>query len=275
MDVQGKVVVLTGASAGIGLETARIFAQNGAKQALVARSTEALEKLSNELKQKGAEAIVITADMTNKDDVERMISQAFDHFGRIDILINNAGQSATGPVASVNNDNYRKIVELNVFGPLYAMQAVVPRMRQNGGGIIINISSMVSFLRIPTIGAYASTKYALNALSQTARVELAEDNIRVLTVYPGQTSTGFSKNSLQDASSAGLEFGQRGDSPVKVASKILEAAQKEPRDQFMGRFPRLFSFVATVLPGVLDKQLANRVRSSSRPAEQASDPAKS
>ena len=113
-----------------------------------------------------------------------MIEQVFTHYGRIDILINNAGQAAAGTVAQVSPDDYRQIIELNLFGPLYAIQAAVPKMRQGGGGLIINISSMVTKMHIPGLAAYASTKSALNMLSDTACVELAPDNIRVITVYP-------------------------------------------------------------------------------------------
>jgi short-subunit dehydrogenase len=237
MDVSGKVVIITGASGGIGLATAQRFAGAGAKVVLVARSTDKLTALAKELRSQGHDALPMTADMRDQKAVSRMIDQAVRHYGCIDILINNAGQAAAGTVAEVNPDDLRQILELNVFGALYAIQAVVPKMRQGGGGLIINISSMVTKMHIPGLGAYAATKTALNMLSETARVELAAENIRVITVYPRLTATDFGKNSLGNEQ---LRQRQRAsvssmtpDSPELVAEKILEAAQKEPAEQYM------------------------------------------
>jgi NAD(P)-dependent dehydrogenase (short-subunit alcohol dehydrogenase family) len=147
-----------------------------------------------------------------------MVEQAFQHYGRIDILINNAGQAAAGTVARVSRDSFLRNIELNVFGPLVALQAAVPLMRQGGGGLIINISSMVSKMHIPGLGAYAATKSALNMLSDTARGELAADNVRVITVYPRLTATDFGRNSLGDqrmrqSQRAGASTVAAGDSP--------------------------------------------------------------
>ena len=156
MDVQNKVVIITGASMGIGEATARTFAEAGARLVLVARSGDKLEAVAKSLP---TETLVVTADMTNQAEVNKLMDTAANRFGQIDILINNAGQAASGTVATVNPEHYRQIIELNLFGPLYAMQAVVPKMKEQGGGIIINISSNVSKMALPGIGAYASTKY--------------------------------------------------------------------------------------------------------------------
>jgi len=239
VEIKDKVVLITGASAGIGLATARRFAVTGAKVALAARSVEKLNQLADELHGQGHEAIVVPTDMSNKAEVDGLIEAAVRRYGRVDILINNAGQATAGTIADVSIDHYRQIIDLNMFGPLYAMQAVIPQMRQTGGGIIINISSMVSKMHIPGLATYASTKAALNMLSDTARVELVPDNIRVITVYPRMTATDFGKNSLgsrqmrqqQRSNTAGANVVV--DSPEFVAEKILEAAQKEPAEQYM------------------------------------------
>ncbi len=240
MELSGNVTIITGASMGIGLSTARVFAQAGAKLALVARSVDKLEALANELRAQGHEPLVIPTDMRNRDAIHAMVVKAFDHFGRIDILINNAGQAAAGQVATVNPEHYQQIIELNLFGPLHAIQAVVPKMRQSGGGLIINVSSMVSKMSIPGLGTYASTKAALNMLSDTARGELAPDNIRVITVYPRLTTTNFGRNSLGDErmrqqQRTGAPAAPRppADSAEHVANRILLAAQTEPKEQFM------------------------------------------
>jgi short-subunit dehydrogenase len=239
MDIKDKVVLITGASAGIGLAAARLFAATGAKVAVAARSVEKLNQLADELRRQGQAVLVVPTDMTHQAEVDRMVETTIRHYGQIDILINNAGQAASGTVADVNPDHYRQIIELNLFGPLHAMQTVVPAMRQHGGGLILNVSSMVSKMRIPGLGAYASTKAALNTLSETARVELAPDNIRVITIYPRMTATDFGRNSLGNQQ---MRHQQRSaaprpdmviDSAEYVAEKILLAAQKEPAEQFM------------------------------------------
>ncbi|MBI1277213.1 MAG: SDR family NAD(P)-dependent oxidoreductase, partial [Anaerolineaceae bacterium] len=188
----------------------------------------------------GGTAITIPTDMRNQESVKALVEQTKAHFGRIDVLINNAGQSVYAPIEHINVEQYQQIIELNLFGVLYAMQAVIPIMREQGGGLIINISSNVSKMAIPNIGAYASTKYALNGLTLTARAELAADNIRVCLMHPGRTSTDFGKNAMisnpairpnfPPGSGAGMP---PVDSAEMVAEKILEAAQNEPVEQFM------------------------------------------
>ena len=238
MDIKGKVVIITGASMGIGLSTARLFGAGGAKVVLVARSSQRLKELAEELQNQGCEAAALTVDMCDPEAVHQMVGQVFAQFGRIDILINNAGQACAGMVADVAPADFQKIINLNIFGPLYAIQSVVPKMRQNGGGVIINISSMVSKMAIPGLGTYAATKSALNMLSDTARGELAPENIRVITVYPRLTSTDFGKNSLGNRATrqqqrSGGGPGMTADTPEWVAERILAAARDEPKEQFM------------------------------------------
>ena len=238
MDVQGKVVIITGASMGIGAAVARVFADAGAKVVLAARSADKLEDVVSSLPAQ-TETLIVPTDMTDPAQVKAVVDQTIARFGRIDIAINNAGQTAIGTVATLDIEQYRQIIALNVFGPLHMMQAVVPQMRAQGGGVIINISSSVSKMAIPGIGAYASTKYALNGLSLTARNELAQENIRVVLFLPGQTATDFGKNALRPE---GLDKGWRpgGNQPMPapdtaddVARKILEAAITEPAEMGM------------------------------------------
>ncbi len=238
MDIKGKVTIVTGASGGIGLATAKRFAAGGAKVVLAARSAEKLNSLARELQSRDLDAIPVPTDMRDPQQVKKMVEKTIQKYGRLDILINNAGQSAAGRVADMSLEDFHQLLELNVFGVLYAIQAVVPVMRQTGGGLILNISSMVSKMHIPGLGAYASTKAALNALSVTAREELAAENIRVITVFPRMTATDLGKNSLGDHSlrqqqRSGAASNTVVDSPERVAEKILEAAQKEPEEQFM------------------------------------------
>ena len=237
MDIQGAVVVITGASMGIGAATARAFANAGAKLVLAARSADKLEAVAQSLPA-SAETLAVPTDMTNQAQVRALIDAACERFGRVDLLINNAGQAAVGSVATINLEHYRQIIELNLFGPLHAIQAVVPKMREQGGGVIINISSNVSKMAIPMIGAYASTKYALNGLSLTARNELAADNIRVVLFHPGQTGTEFGKNALIEHPGDGPRQApgqprRAPDSAEDVARSIVEAAINEPAEAGM------------------------------------------
>jgi short-subunit dehydrogenase len=225
MELKDAVVIVTGASQGIGEAAVKALAKEGAKVVLVARSVDALNEIAKDL----PEAFVIQADMTKLEDIKMMIEKTVEHFGRVDLLVNNAGQAVYGNLESVDADSYHKIIELNIFGPLLAMQAVIPQMRKQGGGMIINVGSRVSKMYIPGLSAYASTKYALNALSLTARQELEKDNIVVSVLHPGLTASNFGKNALgqrpQRWSSGQSTEMPAGDPPQKVADKLIELAK--------------------------------------------------
>jgi NADP-dependent 3-hydroxy acid dehydrogenase YdfG len=240
MDIQDKVVIITGASEGIGEVAAKLFATEGSQMVLAARNADKLNAVRDAITAAGGSAIAIPTDMRDQKSVKALVEQTKQHFGRIDILINNAGQAVYAPIEHIDVEQYQQIIELNLFGEMYAMQAVIPIMRAQGGGLIINISSNVSKMAIPNIGAYASTKYALNGLTLTARAELAADNIRVCLMHPGRTDTDFGKNALISSSvirpavppgsGAGIP---PVDTAEMVAAKILEAAQNEPVEQVM------------------------------------------
>ena len=231
MDVKNKIVVVTGASSGIGLATARLLTERGAKLALVSRSKEKLEALSKEL----PESIAIPADMTKPNEIKIMVEQTMDHFGRIDILVNNAGQGYYAPLEKTDLDIFHYIFELNLTGPLIAMQQVVPIMRRQGQGAIINISSGTALMRLPNLGVYSSSKRALAGLSLTAREELKKDNIIVGVVYPYITLTNFGKNTIKDPQG---EDRQPGNSPTPadtaeyIAQKILEGIENGDAEIF-------------------------------------------
>ena len=190
MDIKDRVVLVTGASTGIGLAASRLLAKNGAKLALNARSEDKLEQLSKELPGSAA----FPADMSDEFAVRKMIDKIQAKLGRIDVLINNAGRGMHCPLESIDIREYRKLWDLNVLGPLIAMQAAIPVMRKQGGGTIVNISSGTALMYAPGLSGYSATKRALNGLSLTARNELARDNIIVSVVYPYVTKSDFYKN---------------------------------------------------------------------------------
>jgi short-subunit dehydrogenase len=237
MEIRGAVAIITGASMGIGLMTARLFTAHGARVALASRSADALARLAGEL----AGSVAIPTDMRDAASIKHMVAAAHAHYGRIDLLINNAGQGMYAPIEQIDLEQYRQIMELNVYGPLLAMQAVIPVMREQGGGMIVNISSNVSKMFIPGLAAYASTKYALNAVTLTARAELAKDNIRVSVMYPRLTATDFGRNAItsQARQPGRWPAGERRpgmptpDPVESVAEKILEAVRTEVAEQAM------------------------------------------
>ncbi|MDB4978034.1 MAG: family NAD(P)-dependent oxidoreductase [Candidatus Peribacteria bacterium] len=237
MTIADSIILITGASHGIGKAAAQALTHKGAKVALVARSKDTLEELSKEL----PDSLVIAADMTRQEDRERMIQETMDHYGRIDILINNAGQGLYATIETTNLDEYRHLLELNVIAPLHNMQLVIPHMRAAGKGMIVNISSMVSKMHIPGLGAYASTKYALNALSHTARAELEKDNIIVSAVMPTRTATNFGKNSLGGGMAAQPALTMPNmppaDSVEKVAEKVVEAIETGQAETLLVQIP--------------------------------------
>jgi short-subunit dehydrogenase len=225
MDVDDKVVLVTGASAGIGRAVAALLAQHGAKLALNARSQDKLEKLSGEL----PGSAVFPADMSDESAVRRMVAEVQGHFGRLDVLVNNAGRGMHGSLESMDTGDYRRLWDLNVMGPLVAMQAAIPVMRTQDAGTIVNVSSGTALMYAPGLSGYSATKRALGALSLTARGELAGENITVSVVYPYVTKSAFYRNWVSEQGGLGTadEYVAAGRAPADtceyVAELILEA----------------------------------------------------
>jgi short-subunit dehydrogenase len=229
MQIKDHVFLVTGASSGIGLATAVTLAERGAKVALLARSKEALKELSARLPQ----SLPIVADMTDFAAVRQAVHTAHQHFGHIDGLINNAGRSYAAAVEEIDPALFDEIFHLNVLGPIVAMQAVIPIMRAQGAGSIVNVNSGTAFMTIPQYSVYSASKRALLGFSLTARAELEKDKIVVSEVYPFITATNFGKNRMGNPAGGGPAANYAsGDTPEFVAGIILQAIEEGQAQYF-------------------------------------------
>lgn len=217
MNFDDRVIIVTGASSGIGLATAKALAAKGAKVALLARSADAIEALSQEL----PGSLAVTVDVTDLDALKRGVATVGAHFGRIDALVNNAGRSYGVNVEDIEPAIFEEIFRLNVLAPIVAMQAVIPVMRARGGGSIVNVNSGTAFMTVPGYSVYSASKRALMGFSLTARGELAEDKIVVSEVYPAVTATNFGKNRMGSGGPTGNYAA--GDTAEFVAEIIVKA----------------------------------------------------
>jgi short-subunit dehydrogenase len=219
MEIQDRVFLVTGASSGIGLATAVALAERGAKVALLARSGDALEALSRRL----PGSFPIPADMTKFDSVREAVAAAHREYGHIDGLVNNAGRSYAAAVEEIEPEIFEEIFRLNVLGPIVAMQAVIPLMRAQGGGSIVNVNSGTAFMTVPGYSVYAASKRALLGFSLTARAELEKDRIVVSEVYPVITATNFGKNRMGKPGAGPAANYADGDTAEFVAGLIVQA----------------------------------------------------
>lgn len=190
MNLEGKVVIITGASSGIGEATAMKLAQNKAKVVLMARREDRLNELKEKIESNGGHALVVTGDVTKKSDFENVVSQAKDHFGTINALVNNAGLMPLSFIMKLKTDEWDKMVDVNIKGVLNGVAAVLPTLTENKGGHIINISSTAAYKYFPGGAVYCATKAAVKMFSEGLRQELAPQyGINVTSIEPGAVST--------------------------------------------------------------------------------------
>ncbi len=256
MDLSGKTILITGASQGIGAATARAFAAYPVQIALVARTESLIQALAEELNQRpGVRALPVVADVARAEDVARAVEATREAFGPIDILVNNAGVGMSSPVGAIDYEKGHQLFEVNFWGALRMTEAVLPDMRARQDGLIINISSIVGRRAMPGIGVYCASKFALNAFSESIRVELKQDNIRVVSFYPGVTATHFGDNLLTGPSSIQGKGRAKVTSAEDVGKAIVKAAIKEPRDAYATFFDRVFVWTSVLAPWLMDRVL--------------------
>lgn len=265
----GQVVLITGGSRGLGLVLARQLAQQGAKLALLARDEGELREAARELTAKGSEVLTLVADVTAQAEMTDAVRQVVERFGRLDVLINDAGYIVVGPLESMTLDDYERAMNVNFYGPLHGMLAVRDTMKAQGGGRIVNISSIGGKVAVPHLLPYSASKFALTGLSQGWRAELLKDGIVVTTAYPNLIRTG----SPRQVDVKGRHFEEYewfalsdnlpglSQSAEDAAREILNAAQKGQAEIVTGLPAKLLAGLHAVFPGGVTNlaSLANRL----------------
>lgn len=187
--LNGKVAIITGGTRGIGLETVRVFLENNAKVVLLGSRDETVNKALETLKSEGYEVEGYAPNLQNMDEIEEVINKVLDKYGKIDILINNAGISANKKIEDTSSEDFSNIMDINIKAMFNMIKAVVPSMKKSHNGVILNTSSMVSIYGQPSGVGYPASKFAVNGLTKSLARELGSDNIRVNAVAPGVTNT--------------------------------------------------------------------------------------
>ncbi|MDF0750475.1 SDR family oxidoreductase [Marinobacter sp. 71-i] len=219
---QQKVVLITGASSGIGEATARVLAKEGARVVLGARRTDRLEAITNDIRQGGGTAIFQALDVADPQSVKRFVEFAQGEYGRVDVLFNNAGIMPLSPMSALKTDEWNDIIDVNIKGVLNGIAAVLPIMEAQGSGQIINTASTGAHAVGGNCGVYCASKYAVRAISEGLRQET--DNIRVTVISPGVTTTELGHD-ITDPGAAELLQELRGSSlsPQAIANAVLFA----------------------------------------------------
>ncbi|CAN5280678.1 SDR family oxidoreductase [soil metagenome] len=204
-DIQDKVVVITGASSGLGEATARHLASLGAKVVLGARRTDRIDAIVADIEASGGQAIAVAVDVTRRTEVQSLVDAAVTRFGRVDVFVNNAGLMALAPLAKGMVDEWDRMIDINIKGVLYGIAAALPQMQRQGSGHIVNVASIAGHKVFTPIGTvYSATKHAVRAISEGLRVE-AEHGIRTTIISPGAVQSELSSGSSDGDTRAAVE----------------------------------------------------------------------
>jgi len=187
--LDGKVALITGASSGIGEATALALAALGAKVALAARRADRLQKLEKQITDGGGKALSLVTDIADEAQATEMVHKTNSNFGSVDILVNNAGAMLVGPVEGADTSDWQRMININLMGLMYATHAALPLMKAQGGGHIVNISSVAGRVAVPNYAVYNATKFGVGAFSEALRKEVYKDKIRVTVIEPGGVAT--------------------------------------------------------------------------------------
>lgn len=274
--IKDQVIVITGASSGIGRIAARKFGEQGARVVASARNEDALESLVQEIEQADGQAVAVRADVSKQQDVQHLADIAVERFGRIDTWVNNAGVSIYATFDKLTDQEIRRIMDVNFMGTVYGIQAAHRVMREHGGGTIVNIASVTGKRAIPLQSIYSASKYAIVGLGEALRAELANENveINICTICPLSINTPFFEHAR---SKEGLAPKPKPPvyEPDVVADAILDCAVHPRREILIGSAGKAFAALSTLVPGLMDwymskaginAQLSDEPKSDSAPA---------
>ncbi|RKI13646.1 SDR family oxidoreductase [Corallococcus sp. AB030] len=228
-DMKGKVVAITGASSGIGEATARLLASQGARVVLGARRTDRLETLTGELRSKGGEARYKALDVTKREDVEGFVAFTLKEFGRLDVLINNAGVMPLSRLEELKLDEWDRMIDVNIRGVLHGIAAGLPVMKRQKAGQFINLSSIGGHAVSPTAAVYCATKFAVMAISEGLRQEVGAD-IRVTVISPGVTTSELADSISDPASREYMREFRKDAIPADAIARAISYAISQPAD---------------------------------------------
>ena len=257
-DLTDRVIVITGASSGIGAATAVVAAEAGMDVVLAARRTEMLEQHADAVRQAGRRALVVTCDVASDEQVQALVDQTTQEFGRLDVMFANAGYGFMCPIEDMSDDAHRRIFDVNYFGTIRCIHAALPVMKQAGAGHLVITTSIVGRVGLPYYAAYSATKAAQDALATALRLELEPYHIDVTAVYPIGTKTEFFEVSAKlggrDTISENTPeiFMQ---SPRHVARRIVKALRRPVPEVWPARWSHFGSSMATLMPGLTRRAL--------------------
>jgi NADP-dependent 3-hydroxy acid dehydrogenase YdfG len=234
-DIEGKVVAITGASSGIGEATALLLAERGAAVVLGARRTERLDKLVDNIRDRGGRAASLSADVTRREDLDRLVGRAVEEFGRLDVLVSNAGISKIGPMADLDVDGWSAMIDVNLRGVLHGIAAALPVFRRQGQGHFVTTVSTAGLKIVPTMAVYGATKNAVRTLLEGLRQESTDGVVRTTSISPGyvRTELADSIEDLRAREQIRQGMAEFAISPEAVARAIAFAID-QPRDVEIG-----------------------------------------
>jgi len=260
----GAVVAITGASAGIGRECSLAFARKGARLALAARRQDRLDAVVEEARALGAEAFGVATDVADRDQVQRFVDAAVARFGRVDVMLNNAGYGVRGRIEEVPAEAYERLMRVNYLGTVWGCQAVVPLMRRQGSGVIINMSSIVGHRALPTGGAYGATKAAQISLTEALRAELKGTGVAACSVHPIGTESEFAEvQARESGDAAAVPLGPQ-QTARDVAQAIVRCAKRPRPEVYPAPLSRILVWANAISPGFVDWLAVRAARRAGR-----------
>jgi NADP-dependent 3-hydroxy acid dehydrogenase YdfG len=233
-NIKGKVVAITGASSGMGKAIAIELAKNGAKVVLGARRAEQLQQLVEEIKSEGGDATFAQIDVKNKADLVRLVNTAVEQYGKLDVIVNNAGVSQLSRIDELDIDGWEEMIDINLKGVLYGMAAAIPVFKQQRLGHIINIISTSGIKIVPMQGVYAGTKNAIRTIAEAFRQE-SDGSIRITGISPGFVKTDFANNIKNEEMKTAVQMGMEkiAINPIAIANAVIYAVS-QPDDVEIG-----------------------------------------